>query len=153
MESLNWRQEAILAGVLRDERAIAATGWHAGDHLPAQQRGRQRLAFKRAAEGLVAMNMSSWLGYVPSASDRVSLARDCHRLAAMGLLERHNLAGGARTTHLRLTEVGRKMAEGILGAEEPPIDTNQPLDLAELDFSTLVLPEETLSEADAPTAP
>jgi hypothetical protein len=107
------------------------------------------MAFRRASEGLVAMNLASWLGYVPTPSDRVGLARDCQRLADMGLLERHNLAGGARTTHLRLTEAGRKVAEGILGAEEPPIATGEPLDLADLDLSSLVLPEET----DAPATP
>jgi hypothetical protein len=148
-DGLSWRQEAILAGILRDQRAIAAAGWHAGDNLPPQQRGRHRMAFRRASEGLVAMNLASWLGYVPTPSDRVGLARDCQRLADMGLLERHNLAGGARTTHLRLTEAGRKVAEGILGAEEPPIATGEPLDLADLDLSSLVLPEET----DAPATP
>ena len=160
MESLTWRQEAILAGILRDQRAIAAAGWHAGDNLPPQQRGRLRVAFRRASEGLVAMNLASWLGFVPSPSDRVGLARDCQRLAALGLLERHNLTGGGRTTHLRLTEAGRKMAEGILGAEEPPIATDkagEPLDIADLELMPIEWPPEPAAEApvetDAPAAP
>jgi len=156
MESLTWRQEAILAGILRDQRAIAAAGWHAGDNLPAQQRGRCRMAFRRAAEGLVPMNMATWLGCVPSPSERVGLARDCERLEKMGLLERHNLCGGTRTTHLRLTAAGRKMAEGILGTEEP-IATNGPLDIGDLELMPIEWPPESAAEApvetDAPAAP
>ena len=140
VKSLTWRQEAILAGILGDQRSIAAAGWRSGDRLPPQQRGRQRLAFRRAANGFIALDFESWLGFSPSASDRVGLARDCQRLAGMGLLERHNLTGGGRTTHLRLTDAGGKVAEGLLAkeaAEEPCIAAGEPLDIADLDMSSL----------------
>ena len=145
---LTWRQKAVLAGILRDQRAIAAQDYHGGDNLPYMQRGTFRLRIRRAEAGYVPISVESWLGAPPTPSDVVMFCREHQRLEKMGLLERHNLTGGRRTTHLRLTEAGMRIAEGLL-AEEEPIDAGEPIDLADLDLSSLVAE----LEADAPAAP
>lgn len=144
---LNWRQKAVLAGVLRDQRAIAAMDFRGGDNLPYMQRGNYRLRIRRAMEGYLPISVDSWLGGAATPSELVMFHRAQVQLEGMGLLERHNLVGGSRTTHLRLTQEGMRIAESLL-AEEDPIDI-EPLDLADLDLSTLELPSET----DPPIAP
>ncbi len=146
--NLTWRQETVLAGVLRDQRAIAAQDFHGGDNLAYMPKGNYRLRIRRAQAGYVPINLQGWLSAPPSNSESVMFHRTHIKLERMGLLERHNLGGGTRTTHLRLTEEGMRIAEGLL-AEEAPIDTGEQFDLADLDMSSLMLPEET----DAPTAP
>lgn len=149
---LNDKQKLVLIAVLSDQWELAARDYHAGDNLPAMQKGRFRLAIKNARAGLVPLALSSWLDHVPTASETVMFGREYERLERMGLLERVNLAGGRRTTHLRLTDEGSRIAEGLL-AEEPAVDTDEPLNMADFDLSSLVLPEELIAETDAPTAP
>jgi hypothetical protein len=146
--TLSWRHEAVLAGILRDERAIAAQGYHGGDHMDVPHRGRHRLTFKRAAEGFVPMNLSGWLGRGVTPSDSVLFSRVYSQLEKMRLVERVNLSGGARTTHLRLTEAGRKVAEGLL-PEEDAGDAAEPLEIGDLDWSSIELPPETADTENA----
>ncbi|MFB3894075.1 MAG: hypothetical protein ACE15C_18870 [Phycisphaerae bacterium] len=135
--NLTWRHKAVLIGVLRDQQAIAAQDFHGGDNMPYMQRGNYRLRIRRAQAGYVPVNVEAWLGGPPSNSETVMFHRAQVQLAAMGLIERHSMAGGRRTTHLRLTDAGLRVAEGLL-AEECPIDTGEPLDMADLDLSSLV---------------
>ena len=146
---LNWRQKTVLAGVLRDQRTIAAQDYHGGDNLPYMVKGNYRLRIRRAKEGYVPVNISGWLGVPLTNSETVMFCREHERLERMGLLERCNLAGGTRTTHLRLTDEGKRIAEGFLAkeAEEAPIDTSD-LDLMPIDWSELAV-----AETDATTAP
>lgn len=146
--NLTWRQKAVLAGILREQRAIAAQDYHGGDNLPYMQRGNYRLRIRRAEAGYVPVSVEAWLGAPPTPSDVVMFCREHQRLEKMGLIERHSMSGGRRTTHLRLTEAGLRVAEGLL-AEEDAIDTGEPLDLADLDLSSLVAELET----DAPATP
>jgi hypothetical protein len=146
--NLTWRHKAVLIGILRDQQAIAAQDFHGGDNMPYMQRGNYRLRIRRAEAGYVPVNVEGWLGAPPSNSETVMFHRAQVQLATMGLIERHSMAGGRRTTHLQLTDAGFRIAEGLL-AEEAPIDTGEPLDLADLDLSSLVAELET----DAPAAP
>ena len=149
---LNERQRLIPAGVLKDHRALInmPTGRDVG--LSGDALGRRRLVVRDAQAGLVPMNLAGWIGHTPTPSECVLFHREYARLEGMGLLERHNLRGGTRTSHLRLTSAGRWVAEGLL-AEEAPIDTGEPLDLANLDWSSLGLPAEAAAKTDAPIAP
>jgi hypothetical protein len=145
---LNERQRLILAGVLKDHRGLINMPTSRDVGLSGDRLGRRRLVVRDAQAGYIPMNLSAWVGHAPSNSECVLYCREYARLEGMGLVERHNLRGGRRTSHLKLTSAGRWVAENLL-AEEAPIDTGEPLDLADLDMSSLVLPEET----DATTAP
>ncbi|MCJ7543649.1 MAG: hypothetical protein MUP47_03625, partial [Phycisphaerae bacterium] len=57
------------------------------------------------------------------------------------LIERHNLHGGRRTSHLKLTAVGRQLAEKLL-AEELGQD-GEPIDWSSIEFLPIELPQET----------
>jgi DNA-binding HxlR family transcriptional regulator len=116
--NLTARQRLILAAVLADCRLLAE-GAGAADlaSMPSARRGRFVLAVARARRGLVRPNVDSWLGRTPTASERVLFSRDYRRLEAMGLLERVNERNGRRTTHLRLTEAGRRLAERLLSPD------------------------------------
>jgi hypothetical protein len=154
--NLTWRQKTILAGVLRDQRAIAAMDYHGGDNLPYMVKGNYRLRIHRAQAGYVPIDVENWLGAPPTNSETVMFHREYGRLEKMGLLERHNWAGGRRTTHLRLTEEGAKIAEGLL-AEESPMATNEPLDIGDLELMPIDWPLEpetqTTAQTDATAAP
>ena len=149
---LTGRQRAILVGVLADQRHLAALPVGADMGLSRDQLGRRRMIVRDAQAGLVPMNLAGWLGHVPSNSECVLCHREYLRLEGMGLLERHNQRGGRRTSHLRLTPAGRWVAEGLL-AEESTVaidETVEPLDIADLDMSSLVGPLEMQdSENDA----
>lgn len=145
---LNERQRLILAGVLKDQHALMNMPIGRDVGLSGDRLGRRRLAVRDAQAGLVPMNLDGWLGHVPSNSECVLCCREYARLEGMGLVERHNLRGGRRTSHLKLTPAGRWVAEDLL-AEKTTIATNEFLDIADLDLSAIMLPVET----DAPTAP
>jgi hypothetical protein len=139
--NLTWRQKSILTGILRDRRAIAALDFHGGDSMAYMQRGNYRLRIRRALDGYVPPNLEGWLSVPPSNSETVMFHRAQVQLERMGLVERHSMVGGRRTTHLRLTDEGMRLAEGLLAEEQ----ITEPLDIADLDLSSL--------ELDAPTAP
>lgn len=115
--NLTARQRLILVAVLTDCRLLAE-GAGAADlaSMPSARRGRFVLVAARARRGLVRPALERWLGGTPTASERVLFSRDYRRLEAMGLLERVNERRGRRTTHLRLTEAGKRLAEAILSA-------------------------------------
>ena len=141
---LTGRQRAILTGVLADQRHLSALPVGADMGLSRDQLGRRRMIVRDAQAGLVPMDLAGWLGHVPSNSECVLCHREYLRLEGMGLLERHNQRGGRRTSHLRLTPAGRWVAEGLL-AEESTVaidETVEPLDIADLDMSSLVAPLE-----------
>jgi hypothetical protein len=142
---LTGRQRAILVGVLADQRHLSALPVGADVGLSRDQLGRRRIIVRDAQAGLVPMNLAGWLGHVPSNSECVLFHREYLRLEGMGLLERHNQRGGRRTSHLRLTPAGRWVAEGLLAEEAPAAtdETNEPLDIADLDMSSIVMPMET----------
>jgi len=85
------------------------------------------------------MNLAGWIGHAPSNSERVLYHREYLRLEGLGLLERHNVRGGRRTSHLRLTRTGRWVAEGLL-AEENAVVADEPLNTDELDLMPLEMP-------------
>lgn len=144
---LTGRQRAILTGVLADQRHLSALPVGADAGLSRDQLGRRRIIVRDAQVGMVPMNLSGWLGHVPTNSDCVLCHREYLRLEGMGLLERHNLRGGRRTSHLRLTPAGRWVAESLLEEEassaEPSGDeVAKPFDLANLDMSSITMPPE-----------
>jgi hypothetical protein len=141
--SLTQRQRTILLGVLEDQRRLADMPTDVGSRL---DRGRQRITVRNAQNGLVPMNLPSWLGRAPTNSDHVLFHREYLRLEGMGLIQRVSLTGGRRTTHLRLTPAGRRMAEA-LWAEEYGLAADEEIDWANVEFEPIDLPVDK-SEGD-----
>jgi hypothetical protein len=138
------RQRLILVGVLKDQQALINLSIGLDTGLPCDQLGRRRLAVRDAQAGYVPMNLTGWLGHIPTNSEFVLACRAYAKLEDMGLLGRHNFYGGRRTSHLRLTPAGRWIAEQL--AEEDAFDTGEPLDLDNLEFMPIELPELAVAE-------
>ena len=134
--------------------------------LSRQALGVRRIEVSNAQAGLVPINLHGWIGRQPTASEFVLFHREYVRLEGMGLIQRVNLVGGRRTTHLKLTAAGERAAAGLLaedmGADrqrpegrasgrgpstaadhDKVADQFEPIDLATIDWSTLELPPET----------
>jgi len=144
------RQRNILIGVLEDEYDLV--GMSPDGHTRSRvERGRRRVIMRNARAGLVPMNLAGWLGHMPSNSEHVLYHREYIRLEGMGLIERCNLTGGRRTTHLRLTPAGRRVAEVLLAEDYGP-DTDEDIDWSNVEFMPIELPREP-SEAEAGKPP
>lgn len=133
---LSQRQRTVLLGVLEDQRRLADMPTDVGSRL---DRGRQRITVRNAQQGLVPMNLPGWLDRAPTNSDHVLFHREYLRLEGMGLIERVSLTGGRRTTHLRLTPTGRRMAEAILAEGYGP-DADDDIDWTNVEFEPIEWP-------------
>jgi hypothetical protein len=141
---LNGRQRLILLGVLQDQRQLALP-WGDDHGMSRDALGRRRLRIRQAREGMVPMALEGWIRHMPSNSEHVLYHRACVQLEGMGLLERHNLAGGARTTHLKLTPAGRWVAQRLL-AEEYAQGTDgidEMIDWSSVELMPIEMPAET----------
>jgi hypothetical protein len=141
---LTQRQCTVLLGVLEDQRRLIDMPTDVGSRL---DRGRHRITVRNAQNGLVPVNLPGWLGRAPTNSDHVLFHREYLRLEGMGLIERVSLNGGRRTTHLRLTAAGRRMAEA-LGAEEYGPGADEDIDWSNVEFELIELPDEGQGDAD-----
>lgn len=67
-----------------------------------------------AEAGYVTLNLAGWIGHAPSPSESVMFHRAYKRLEALRLVDRVNLYGySERTSHLRLTDAGERIARRI----------------------------------------
>jgi hypothetical protein len=111
------RERLVLIGVLRDRERQANLDPN-GSGLPLGERlGAYRIRIRDARQGLVPMNPAEWIGRTPTNSDSVMLCRTYKRLESLGLVERVNVWGGAKTTHVKLTADGEAMARQLTGME------------------------------------
>jgi len=140
---LTQRQRTVLLGVLADQRRLANMPTDVGSRL---DRGRQRITVRNAQNGLVPMNLPGWLGRATTNSDHVLFHREYLRLETMGLIQRVSLTGGRRTTHLRFTPAGRRMAEAMLAEEYGP-EADEDIDWSNVEFAPIELPVDA-SEGD-----
>ena len=141
---LNDRQRLILMGTYQDQKHLAALPWSGDVGVSRDALGRYRLRIRHAREGLVPMNLADWIGHAPTNSECVLFHREYARLEDLGLIERHNPYGGRRTSHLRLTEAGRVLAERLL-AEEMGTDSDTPgqgMDWSNVELMPIELPPE-----------
>ena len=133
----NERQRLILMGVLQDQKRLAEMPWGDAHSMQRDALGRHRLRIRQAREDLVPMALENWIGHLPSNSEHVLYHREHQRLEAMGLLVRCNPFGGHRTTHLKLTPAGRRVAEQLLAEEYGAgTDIDMMIDWSSLDLST-----------------
>lgn len=143
---LNQRQRTVLLGVLEDQRRLCEMPTDVGSRL---DRGRQRITVHNAQNGLVPMNLPGWLGRTPTNSEHVLFHREYLRLEGMGLIQRVNLTGGRRTTHLRLTPAGRLMAEALLAEEYGP-EADENIDWSNVEFEPIELPVNASERDEVP---
>ncbi|HOI53861.1 MAG TPA: hypothetical protein PLP01_01295 [Phycisphaerae bacterium] len=138
--NLSPRAETILMGVYEDRQRLADMDMHAADRQSARLKGQHRLDIIRARQGLVPLDLAGWLDREPTPSERVMFHHEQVRLEGLGVLERHNLSGGRRTTHLRLTAEGERLARELLGVDEAAeVGT---VNLDEIEFLPIELPGE-----------
>lgn len=152
---LTWRQRLILAGILRDLGRLITLPQHAAGACPVVQSRRQRHRVQTARAGLVAIDLAGWLGRQPTCGQRMAFCREYARLERLGLLARVNLCGGLRTTHLRLTLAGRKVAQRLL-AEQDAIAADETLDIGDLELLPFDLPQaqvEAVAQSSSPNLP
>lgn len=142
---LNNRQRRILVGMLQDQQRLAAMPWGDDHSMSRDALRRHRLRIRQAREGMVPMALEDWLGHPTTNSDHVLCHRACLRLEGMGLVVRCNPFGGQRTTHLKLTPAGRRVAERLL-AEEYGQDGNgvdEIIDWSNVELMPIEMPPET----------
>ena len=140
---LNDRQRRILLGVFQDQRRLAGADWN-GCGMSRDALGRHRLRVRQARQGMAPMALEEWLGRPATNSDRVLCHRACVQLEGMGLLVRCNPYGGRRTTHLKLTSAGRRVAEKLLAEEYGRDDAiDETIDWSNVEFLPIELPPET----------
>ncbi len=111
------RQRLVIMGVLQDQRRLAEGLSDDGAGLSREAWGRHRLRATQARDGLVPMALAEWISHAPTNSEHVLYHREYARLEDRGLLVRCNPYGGRRTTHLKLTPAGRRVAEELLMEE------------------------------------
>lgn len=145
---LTWRQRLVLAGVLRGLGRLITNSRNAAGTTSAALSRRQRRRIQAAKAGLAAVHLAGWLGREPARAERMAFSREYAALERLGLLARVNVHGGLRTTHLRLTTAGRKIAEALL-SEEPADAADELLDIGDLELLPFDLPVETQGEAVA----
>lgn len=143
------RQRTVLIGILEDERNLTRmpVDGPVGSRL---ERGRRRIVMRNARAGLVPMNLTGWLGHVPTNSEHVLYHREYARLEDMGLIHRCNLSGGRRTTHLRLMPAGRRIAETLLAEEygSDDEDADEVIDWSNVEFLPIEIPLESGEPGD-----
>jgi DNA-binding MarR family transcriptional regulator len=104
-----------------------------------------------ARAGLVPIDLAGWLGREPTNSERVLFHREYIRLEDVGLIERCNLhgdRGGRRTTHLRLTPAGHRIAEELLVEKDPGDEPDSSFDLDAVEFLPIEWPLDQLSSIE-----
>ncbi len=135
------RQRLVLIGVLQDQRRLAEGLYGDSAGLSREAWGRHRLRAMQARDGLVPMALADWIGHAPTNSEHVLYHREYARLEDRGLLVRCNPFGGRRTTHLKLTPAGRRVAEDLL-AEELGSEDEEVTDWATVELLPIELPPE-----------
>lgn len=110
------RQKQVLLGVLRDgKRRAAATNLNREDVM-------ERCYSEDARRGYVRLAMGRWCGLAGSNSNYVKASRTIAQLVRKNLVTKHSVSfcridepteWDTQTTHLKLTELGRRTAEEL----------------------------------------
>lgn len=121
--TLNPKERAVLAGVLRNREELTALDWTPAG-VRRDQLGLHRIRIADAREGFVPINLAGWIpggGHAPTPSEAVMYHRAYKSLEQRGLLHRISLYGdGRRSTHLQLTHLGEAVARNLCAMESRP---------------------------------
>jgi len=116
--NLTQHMRTILTAVLADVHRLEAVPDRPPDGMDRQQwyaLWRERKEYDRFG---VRHDLGRWLGYAPTPSDSAVFSRALRNMEAMGLVLRVNRWGGSKTTHVRLTPLGRAEAERLVAEQE-----------------------------------
>jgi len=115
--------ELLLRAILADIKRLESM---AGLSAPGADRDARRAQYLECQEYRqcgVRHDLERWLGCPPSRSDSAVFSRVLRRMEDMGLLVRVNRWGGSsRTTHVRLTPLGRAVAERLVRQQEAAME-------------------------------
>ncbi len=117
---MNYRQRAILVGILRDVERLSRLPLQGGRDYAIE-----RYIIADAKLGLVRCNPAEWLGHELTASDRTMVSQAYKQLAEQGFIERHAAgSGGRQLTHVSLTPAGKIAAQHLADAEQESLCAN-----------------------------
>lgn len=135
--NLTPNMKLLLAAILADMQRLEAA-----PEPSAMDRGGRRsryLGRREYIEHGVRHDLERWLGYPPTRSDSAVFSRMLRHMEDMGLLVRVNRWGlGSRTTHVRLTSLGRAVAERLCGLDPSQADGGvdaKPPDIDGVDYT------------------
>ena len=115
--TLTPNMEILLVGILGDVRRLEAVP----DKSPPGMRHEQWRTLWRERRDYdqfgVYHDLAPWLHGEPTASDSAVFSRALRNMEAMGLVLRVNCWGGSKTTHVRLTPLGRAEAERLVAEQ------------------------------------
>ena len=146
--ALTPHMRTILTAVLHDIRRIEVVP---DRPLPSMDRDTWRTLCQEKQElSLHGMryDLARWIGCPPTRSDSAVFSRALRRMEDLGLLVRVNYWGGRRTTHLRLTPLGRRVVEQFMAADNAAegasteVNNGVPIDWAHPDLLPLEPPLE-----------
>ena len=109
-----------------------------GQRESRSQRERQLQQVRAAWDGLARVNLWRWLGRTVTGSDRVLCHRELLRLEAAGFLKRYTGRSGRRTTHVKLTTNGLRVARRLLAQQNDTAD--EPFDVEDIPMLPLDWP-------------
>ncbi|MBN1554423.1 MAG: hypothetical protein JXA11_06735 [Phycisphaerae bacterium] len=110
---LNDKEKKVLVGVLADQKRLSELPMNPAGKNYGKELGAYRLRIQDAQDGYVPINLAGWIGRTPTESEFVTYHRTYKRLETSGLLERVNFYGGRRSSHIKLTPVGRTVARNL----------------------------------------
>lgn len=119
---LTEHMKAILTILLAEARRLEAVP----DERPADMDPDHWSALRRDLREYerfgVRHDLSRWLGHPPTPAESAVYSRTLRNMEMMGLVVRVNRWGGRRTTHVRLTPLGRAQAERVAGEHQAELD-------------------------------
>jgi hypothetical protein len=120
--ALTEHMKTILTALLADVSRLEAVP----DILPSRMDREQGSALRRDQEDYhrfgIRHDLAGWLGHAPTRSESAVFSRTLQNMETMGLLVRVNRWGGRRSTHVRLTTLGRAEAERVAQKHEAALD-------------------------------
>jgi len=121
--NLTPNMELLLRAILADVNRLEAMPDRPGPGIDRDDWWAQYLECQEYRQCGVRHDLERWLGRPPSRSDSAVFSRALRRMEDMGLLVRVNRWGGSsRTTHVRLTPLGRAEAERLVRQQEAAME-------------------------------
>lgn len=121
--NLTPNMDLLLRAILADVERLEAMPDHPGPGLDRDDWREQYLERQEYRQCGVRHDLERWLGYPPTRSDSAVFSRTLREMEDMGLLVRVNRWGpSSRTTHVRLTPLGRAEAERLVREQEAALE-------------------------------
>ena len=116
--TLTPNMETLLVAVLGDARRLEAFNERLPSSMDRDAWRNLRSERQEYDQFGVHHDLARWLHGEPTPSDSAVFSRALRNMEAMGLVLRVNCWGGSKTTHVRLTPLGRAEAERLVAEQE-----------------------------------